>query len=52
MEYTVVALSTFNVEPTALGLQGFLNGWVQGQGLELVTVIPIEDDWLAVFRKP
>ena len=52
MEYTVIALSTFNVEPTALGLKGFLNGWVQNQGLELVTIMPTEDDWLALLKKP
>ena len=51
MDYEVKSLSQFGVARTALALQGFLNGWVTGNGYEVVSVLDTEDDWLVVVKK-
>jgi hypothetical protein len=36
---------------TPLGLQGFLNGWVIGNGFEVVTAFTAGDDWIIIVKK-
>lgn len=50
MKYEVKQASVFKIAPTALGPQGFLNGWVEEHGFELVTLVPTDDDWLIVLQ--
>jgi hypothetical protein len=46
-------MSTFHEGPvTHLNLQGFINGWVKEQGLDVVSVVPVEDDVWVVLREP
>jgi hypothetical protein len=51
MEYEVKSLSQFGVSLTPLGLQGFLNGWVIGNGFEVVTAFTAGDDWIIIVKK-
>jgi len=51
MEYEVKSLSQFGVSLTPLGLQGFLNGWVIGNGYEVVTPFAAGDDWIIIVKK-
>jgi hypothetical protein len=51
VEYAVRSLSQLNLACTALGLQGFLNGWVRKEGYEFVSVVVLDDDWLVVLKK-
>ncbi len=52
MEYQVVSLNEFGVLKSHLELQGFLNGWVAAQGLEVVSVLSRDDDVWVVLRMP
>jgi hypothetical protein len=51
MDYEVLSLADTKLPLTWLGLQGFLNGTIKERGLNLVTVIPLENDWLVVVTK-
>jgi hypothetical protein len=51
MDYEVKSLARFGLARDALDLQGFLNGWVTGNGYEVVSVFATEDDWLVVVKK-
>jgi hypothetical protein len=51
MDYEVFSLAATKLPLSWLGLQGFLNGTIKERGLNLVTVIPLENDWLIVVTK-
>jgi hypothetical protein len=51
-EYAVVPMSMFNNGPFShLNLQCFLNGWVGEQGLDVVSVVPVDDHVWVVLRE-
>jgi hypothetical protein len=51
MEYAVRSMNEMQLARSALGLQGFLNGWVKAQCYEFVSVVVLADDWLVVLKK-